>query len=51
MLAYACNPRYLASGDWEDQGLRQAQAKSSQDPMSTNSWVQWRCRHPAMQKT
>jgi hypothetical protein len=30
------NPSYLGSGDQEDQGLRPVQAKSYEDPISTN---------------
>jgi hypothetical protein len=33
-LAYTCSPSYLGGLDWEDCGLRSAQASSSQDPIS-----------------
>jgi hypothetical protein len=42
MVVYAYNPSYLEGRDWEDGGLRLAQAKSSQDLISTNkSWAWW----------
>jgi hypothetical protein len=40
-VSHACNPGYFGGGDWEDHGSRPAGAKSSQDPISTNGWVQW----------
>jgi hypothetical protein len=36
-----CNSSYSRGGDWEDCGLRLAQGKSSQDPISTHVWVKW----------
>jgi hypothetical protein len=36
-----CNPSYLGGWNQEDCSLRPAQAKSFQDPISTNSWAQW----------
>jgi hypothetical protein len=45
----ACNPSYLGSRDGEDWGSRPART-SSQDPISTNSWVWWHMTvSPAMQ--
>jgi hypothetical protein len=35
-VAHACNLSCLEGGDQESYGLRPAQAKSSQDPISTN---------------
>jgi hypothetical protein len=34
IVVYACNPSYLGSQYQEDHGLRPAQAKSYQDPIS-----------------
>jgi hypothetical protein len=39
--AQACNPRYLGGRGRQDCGSRPAWAKSFQDPISTNGWVQW----------
>jgi hypothetical protein len=33
-MAHACNPSYSGCRDQEDQGLKPAQANSSQDPIS-----------------
>jgi hypothetical protein len=40
-VPHACNPSYLGGRDLEDCSSRLAQAKSLQDPISTNSWVRW----------
>jgi hypothetical protein len=34
LVAHACNPSYSGGRDQEDQGLKPAQANSSQDPIS-----------------
>jgi hypothetical protein len=42
LMPYACNPSSLGGWDWVNRGLRPAQAKSLQDPISVEkSWVQW----------
>jgi hypothetical protein len=41
IVAHACNPSYSGGRDWEGQRSSQAQAISSQDPISTNAWVRW----------
>jgi hypothetical protein len=38
-VAHICNPSYLGGRDQEDHSLRSALAKSSQDPISTNSGI------------
>jgi hypothetical protein len=38
-VAHTCNPHYSGGRIQEDHGSRPVQAKSSQDPFSTNSWV------------
>jgi hypothetical protein len=35
-VVHICNPSYSGSKDWEDQGLKPAQASSSWDPISKN---------------
>jgi hypothetical protein len=40
-MAHTYNPSYLGGKEWKDWSLKPAQAKSSQDPISTNRWVQW----------
>jgi hypothetical protein len=37
----AMSPSYLGDRDQENCGLRPTQTKSSQDPVSTNGWIQW----------
>jgi hypothetical protein len=41
-VAHAYNPSYLGGRDWQDHGLRPVRAKSSQDPISTDSQGWWR---------
>jgi hypothetical protein len=36
-VAHTCNLSYSGSGNWENQGSRPAQAKSSQHPISSNT--------------
>jgi hypothetical protein len=40
-MAHACNPSYLEGRYLEDHDLRPTSSKSTQDPISTNSWGQW----------
>jgi hypothetical protein len=40
-MVQAYNPTYMEGGDLENHGLRPAQAKSSQDSISTNGWMSW----------
>jgi hypothetical protein len=40
-VAYIYIPSYLGGRDQEDHGLNLVLAGSLQDPISTNSWVQW----------
>jgi hypothetical protein len=40
-VAHAYYPGYSRSRYQEDHGSRPAQAKSFQNPISTNVWVQW----------
>jgi hypothetical protein len=41
-VAYPCNPSYLRGSDWEDRGLRPAQAKILKTPSRLiKSWVPW----------
>jgi hypothetical protein len=39
-VAQACNSSYLGGGNWDDCSSRPAWANSSQDPTSTNGWMQ-----------
>jgi hypothetical protein len=39
MVAHTCNPSYQGGRDQEDHGLRSAQAKWLQDPISVSSWA------------
>jgi hypothetical protein len=34
-MAHTCNPHYSGGRHWKDYSLRSAQAKSSQEPIST----------------
>jgi hypothetical protein len=51
-MAHFCNPSYSGSGDMEDCGLKGAQAKSSQDSISTNKCLMWNYApvNPAIQE-
>jgi hypothetical protein len=37
MIVHICNPSYSGDREWEDYMSRPAQAKSKQDPNSTNN--------------
>jgi hypothetical protein len=41
LVAHSCNSSYSGGRDLEDTGSRPAQTKSSQYPISTNSWAWW----------
>jgi hypothetical protein len=38
--AYACNDGHFRDEDWEDDGLRPAQAKNLWKPPPTDGWAQ-----------
>jgi hypothetical protein len=41
MEVHTCNPSYLGGKNQKNCGLRPAQTKSSQDPISTNKSLVW----------
>jgi hypothetical protein len=51
MMAHTCNPSYLQGRDQKDSGLRPAQGKSWQDPITTNkpSMVACACGEPQVE--
>jgi hypothetical protein len=40
-MAQVYNPSHLRGKVYKHHSLKTVQAKSSQDPMSTNDWAQW----------